>query len=672
MSVNFLYVMQTHLNQEAVPHHDPSFDSPTKKPKSKFASPPHFRDDSDDDIEVVGLQIAAQPSNADEDRKHGVVLGKAMLEKHALTEKMIAGDGNCFFRSVAVQLPEGEKYHVALRKAAVKEVQSHSNDYAPTLVNATVLQWASKMRRDSAWSDNVAVLATINFLQKPLVVWRVGTLQPPTTILPRSFNPDADFSVLHILQDETNAKSEHFTALFGVDVPEHARPIDGRTLDNAVVQGLALTAQGTPKKLRRRAKELDVDPDGEAENVAAPQPNSHTGIRKRIYGKQPVKMRLKGKQAAKHVAVKKQILKKPSGPPITDHQHYDAIVKRIVAGESIVYIQQQVKVRRIIICQIMDHLGRGRLLLTPDQGKMILELRNQKKSQAVIAKTLKISQMFVSRFLIKNGKNSKGCHRSPWHRHYKACFRTKTTSLPEESKWGKEFVKPSLNSKEELCISEWVSWGSWAICPDCGREQPIGKLQPRWWERGESATSVKCNGGCDAHPWDLSQRKEPEAGNVADESEAKQKPCRPYITPRKVRPPPSSQKGVEQWNNMFSHDENKEGKGDWPDEIWNLSPTEVKKLCVVTLKVKHSEVRGGNAPTTNKKKTGVVTAHWRRQDIEANLDSDDLRKAFKWLMKHNKFYAKYIEEHKELLNRESKPPDWFRPDASGRVRSRQT
>jgi hypothetical protein len=123
-----------------------------------------------------------------------------------------------------------------------------------------------------------------------------------------------------------------------------------------------LTAQGTPKKLRRRAKELDVDPDGEAENVAAPQP-------KRIYGKQPVKMRLKGEQAAKHVAVKKQILKKPSGPPITDHQHYDAIVKRIVAGESIVYIQQQVKVRRIIICQIMDHLGRGRLLLTPDQGR---------------------------------------------------------------------------------------------------------------------------------------------------------------------------------------------------------------------------------------------------------------------------------------------------------------
>ena len=62
--------------------------------------------------------------------------------------------------------------------------------------------------------------------------------------------------------------------------------------------------------------------------------------------------------------------------------------------------------------------------------------------------------------------------------------------------------------------------------------------------------------------------------------------------------------------------------GDWPLEIMRLDMNEANSLSVITIRCQYKEVRGGNAPTTNLKKTGVSTGHWRKEDVTTNLTAN--------------------------------------------------
>jgi hypothetical protein len=86
---------------------------------------------------------------------------------------------------------------------------------------------------------------------------------------------------------------------------------------------------------------------------------------------------------------------------------------------------------------------------------------------------------------------------------------------------------------------------------------------------------------------------------------------------------PYGTNGDTDWNQLFQKNGNP-AEGDWPECILNLTMEQVHQLSVITLRVAHTKVRGGNAPTHNLKKTGVVTAHWRREGVEVGLKSQAL------------------------------------------------
>ena len=54
-------------------------------------------------------------------------------------------------------------------------------------------------------------------------------------------------------------------------------------------------------------------------------------------------------------------------------------------------------------------------------------------------------------------------------------------------------------------------------------------------------------------------------------------------------------------------------------------------------------------PTSNLKKTGVVTAHWRRHHVRTHLSSDKVRRAYNWLYVHNSTYRQFADTHSRLL-----------------------
>ena len=98
--------------------------------------------------------------------------------------------------------------------------------------------------------------------------------------------------------------------------------------------------------------------------------------------------------------------------------------------------------------------------------------------------------------------------------------------------------------------------------------------------------------------------------------------------------------------------------GDWPPELLRLTEEEAHSLSIISLRVQHSKVRGGKASTTNKKKTGVVTAHWKRLSVRRGL-TDNAKAAFEWLISNNDIYRNYFDQHETILKQTNKAKDWF-------------
>ena len=78
---------------------------------------------------------------------------------------------------------------------------------------------------------------------------------------------------------------------------------------------------------------------------------------------------------------------------------------------------------------------------------------------------------------------------------------------------------------------------------------------------------------------------------------------------------------------------------------------------MISLRAEKRQVRGGDAPTWNWQKMGVVTAHWIRHDVSQGL-TPKAAAAFEWLMRYNATYAKYVEQHRRLTSAE-RGQDWL-------------
>ena len=83
------------------------------------------------------------------------------------------------------------------------------------------------------------------------------------------------------------------------------------------------------------------------------------------------------------------------------------------------------------------------------------------------------------------------------------------------------------------------------------------------------------------------------------------------------------------------HDGEVDVESDWPAEILALSDGEVKSLAPLDLKCDYKTVRGGRAKTTNRQKTAVIRAVWRRASVAdaiATLPAQ-VHQAYAWLIR---------------------------------------
>ena len=99
------------------------------------------------------------------------VLAAHATAVHALLQpRWIAGDGNCLYRAVATQLPQGVEYHAGFRQLSTAAAVSMRLHYALQTPEA-VCAWAESMQRLGHWADHISCRGLTDFLSHPLVIW---------------------------------------------------------------------------------------------------------------------------------------------------------------------------------------------------------------------------------------------------------------------------------------------------------------------------------------------------------------------------------------------------------------------------------------------------------------------------------------------------------------------
>ena len=120
--------------------------------------------DEDDDDPGMAEIIKAIYDGEAMGRREALCVNRAILLKRKHKEKLVAGDGNCFFRAVAIQTDHKEAWHKSLRAAVIKEVRQHRDFYKPFFTDCTTDDWLRKMAKNQQWCDNAAVAAAANVL----------------------------------------------------------------------------------------------------------------------------------------------------------------------------------------------------------------------------------------------------------------------------------------------------------------------------------------------------------------------------------------------------------------------------------------------------------------------------------------------------------------------------
>ena len=83
---------------------------------------------------------------------------------------------------------------------------------------------------------------------------------------------------------------------------------------------------------------------------------------------------------------------------------------------------------------------------------------------------------------------------------------------------------------------------------------------------------------------------------------------------------------------------------------------------------KNTDTSTKTAPgmTYNLKKTSIVKASWRRQDVESQLQAPIAKAAYRWLYEHNATYRRYVDMHRRKLKEAADNPEftWWIPTAT--------
>ena len=129
------------------------------------------------------------------------------------------------FRAITHQTPEGQENHMALRGAAVHEVQAKITEYTGFFATAQERRtWLASMPRNGFFADNYALMALVDVLRRPVLVWRTkAPSQVPTVFLPSSgISEERLLMPIYLLLNESKRGCEHYTALIPSAAPVRA------------------------------------------------------------------------------------------------------------------------------------------------------------------------------------------------------------------------------------------------------------------------------------------------------------------------------------------------------------------------------------------------------------------------------------------------------------------
>ncbi|CAE8634707.1 unnamed protein product [Polarella glacialis] len=667
-----------------------------------------------DDLQILFVKQIGELPDVIGEVGQAFCLSHARLAQASLCEKTIPGDGNCFYRATADQTNGGEDSHLRLRAATVREVRANRTFYAGFLTGGSVQDWCRRMAKPGQWSDDLAACAAANVLGRPLIVWRVGTDQLPTCFVHRGFDETVPVRAIHLLLDESRPRQEHFSSLHPDTVLLPGARI-GRRLTQAI----------EPRFRAPRQKKVRLS-DGSAVPVAA----SRSELRRRIIGQQALIVQegsasqrpassgvrcvgtpeqraeftrryLAGEGQAKicrglKIGTKKyRAIQQGLALELRAEQRAE-FTRRYLAGEGETVICRVLKIGTKKYRAIQQGLVlEKRKRVASTQQEEIRSIFSNGEREMSISKAMKIPRRSISELNIrnripKNGMEAAGVRDPAMQRQVKSHTRAVRKrpaaaiaesdvqcTVPGERDGLASFA--GHEADDETDEQEWVAWGSWTFCPDCGRRRPDGKWCKAWRKQEAASVAVRCKGGCDRAPQQLCVDRVVDSPSVQDEAPKPEQltakgRLNAYVIPRQDRAREhvdylgTGAKEAEGSNERYgprgefnlSEMYGPGNFGDWPLEILQLTDQEVQCLSVVTLRVQQSDVRGGMAPTSNKKKTGVVTAYWRRSEVGFGLSVKALA-AFEWLMRYNETYRRFVERHRALLAVPAldRADDWF-------------
>ena len=146
------------------------------------------------------------------DELRNTVLAMATEMKPQLTVESVRGDGNCFFRAVAM-LVGSDWTHERVRVLINKEVLSRPTLYSDFVANNDVQAWAAAQEKHGIFSENISPKIVANIVG-PVVIWRKHLPnQAPTVFVADVADTSDGNQPLHSELDECGAGMEHWAPL---------------------------------------------------------------------------------------------------------------------------------------------------------------------------------------------------------------------------------------------------------------------------------------------------------------------------------------------------------------------------------------------------------------------------------------------------------------------------
>ena len=189
----------------------------------------HQLDDSDSEIEFVGEQVADRSFQPVDPawqaqkchqlqlslcRYHDTISGPPTSLGDPREIRPVAGDGNCWFRSISVAVTGDQEDHLAIRRAVVNFMAEPARD--PPLrqhhMRATTAEYLiqSSMASSGTWATDCEILATAGLLETDIYVFsRWGKLDAWQKFAASDINPGCRSCVRSIYIKHHNQHYEY-------------------------------------------------------------------------------------------------------------------------------------------------------------------------------------------------------------------------------------------------------------------------------------------------------------------------------------------------------------------------------------------------------------------------------------------------------------------------------